>query len=203
MPAVPHWSLKWYASIIVPLQNGVIKTHVANREGWIWWYIRVSKVCFLLRNILELWMWNVKDIKSICTPASIKHFVMHELQHFSVSRLFCCYISLSLHRHSSSFSPREQAVAKKQRREPEYVLDMPPPSMLCDEFRTFFSGKCQRKSISSLLSFIFLSLLIPSLSLSVGFSLNIHQLLSLSLLGFLNSFFLGLKKWHHWSRRIW
>lgn len=63
-------------------------------------------------------------LKSICTQASIKHFVMRALLLLSVSPLFCSYLSLSLHLHSSSFSPREQAVAKKQIGEPEYVLDM-------------------------------------------------------------------------------
>lgn len=43
----------------------------------------------------------------------------------SVSLLFCfSYLSLSLHLHSSQFSPRVQAVAKKRIGEPVYVLDM-------------------------------------------------------------------------------
>jgi len=58
--------------------------------------------------------------------------------------MLCCYLSLSLHLHHSSFSPRVQAVAKKQKEELVYVWDMLSFffffSSRCVEFRTFSIG---------------------------------------------------------------
>lgn len=101
---------------------------------------------------------------------------MRALQHLSVSPLFCSYLSLSLHLLSSSFSPREQAVAKKQIGEPESVLDMlfffffPT---LCDEFRTFSVGNVRENQSlpPSLTSFYFLCRSVPSLCFCLSLSL--------------------------------
>lgn len=94
----------------------------------------------------------------------------------SVSLLFCfSYLSLSLHLHSSQFSPRVQAVAKKRIGEPVYVLDMLSffsfffPA-LCDEFRTFSAGNVtENQSLPpSPTSFYFLSRSVPSASLCLS-----------------------------------
>lgn len=117
--------------------------------------------------------------QSICTKASTKHFVRCTPISVSFSPLFCCNLSISLHLHSSSFSPRVQAVAKKRRREPVCVLDMLSFCIFfstpCDEFRTFSVGNVRENQSLPPSSTSFYSI---SLSLSLSLCLSMCWLQS-------------------------